>query len=81
VERLLIQGYLKQFLKNDPPQEGEGDEVRQQRPALLEVLIILEGSYTNVGVTSNKRTRLRDQFLVTMGQESSWHEPITFTPC
>jgi hypothetical protein len=41
--------------------------VRQQRPALLEVLIILGGSSTNVGVTSNKRTRLGDQVLVTMG--------------
>jgi hypothetical protein len=33
-----------------------------------------------VGITSNKRTRLGDQVLVAMGQERSWHEPITFTP-
>ena len=53
--------------------------MRQQGPTLPKVLIILRGSLTNVGVISNKKTRLGDQVLVTMGQESSWHEPITFT--
>jgi len=80
VERLLTQGYIIQFLKKDPPQKGEGGEARQHRPILSEVLIILRGSSTSVGVTSNKRTRLGDQVLVIMGQESSWHEPITFIP-
>jgi hypothetical protein len=67
VERLLTQGYLRQFLKKDPSQKGEGDEARQQRPALPDILVILRGSYTNIGVTNNKRTRLGDQILVTVG--------------
>jgi hypothetical protein len=70
----------QQFLKKDPLLEGEGGEVRQQRPALIEVFVILRGSSTNVSGNNNKRMRLRDQVLVTMGQYSSWHEPITFTP-
>jgi hypothetical protein len=45
MERLLTQGYLKQFLKKDPPQEGEGGEVRQQRPTLIEVIFIAMEGY------------------------------------
>jgi hypothetical protein len=72
VERLLAQGYLRQFFfKKDPSLDGEGGEVRQQKLALSEVLVILGGLSTNIGVTSNKRTTLRDQILITMDQESS----------
>jgi len=69
VKRLLAQGYLRQCLKKDSSLEEEGDKARQQGPMLLEVLIILGGSSTNVGVANNKRTRLGDQDLVTIGQE------------
>jgi hypothetical protein len=54
------------FFKKDPSLDGDGGEVRQQKLALSEVLVILGGSSTNIGVTSNKRTRLRDQILITM---------------
>ena len=57
----------QQFLKKDPPLEGEGGEARQQRPALLEVFVILGGSLTSVSDNNNKRMRLGDQVLVTMG--------------
>jgi len=67
VERLLTQGYLRQFLKKDPSKKGEGDEARQQRPTLSDILVILRGSSTNIGVTNNKRTRLGDQVLITVG--------------
>jgi hypothetical protein len=40
----------------------------------------LGGLLTSVNGKSNKRIRLEDQVLVTMGQESSWYEPFTFTP-
>jgi hypothetical protein len=49
VERLLAQGYLKQCLKKDPSLEGEGDEARQQRPMLPEVLVILGGLINQCG--------------------------------
>uniref|UniRef100_A0A2K2CAH6 Uncharacterized protein n=1 Tax=Populus trichocarpa TaxID=3694 RepID=A0A2K2CAH6_POPTR len=67
-------------LKKDPSQDGERNEARQQGPVLPEILIILGGSTTNVGVARNKRTRVRDQVLVAVNQERFWNEPITFTP-
>jgi hypothetical protein len=80
VERLLAQGYLIPFLKKDPSQDRERDKVRQQGPTLSEILIILGGSTTNMGVARNKRTRVGDQVLVAANQERFWYEPITFTP-
>jgi hypothetical protein len=78
IERLIIKGYLHQFLKKDSHSKPKRKVLSQSMIALPEMNMILGGTSME-GDSSTRKRKYRKEVLTTTRLQNQWHGPIIFT--